>query len=460
MNRSRSIRPLRARSLSLAAILTFALCMLGAPHASAAPAPQPPAPAPPATELIPSDPAAWTPFAPRQQNAPASEVLKRGNGYALRLASNGTPFVYGGWRYRAEGIAGESWYRFRARAIPRNVQSLRESVTVQLRWRGEFGTNVAPTYVWDFRRLDSPPGAIEFDRLVQAPPRARAVELELVLQWTERGEVVWEDVSLTPAAAPPPRNVKVAAVWLRPRGSKTPADSVEQVAAFTEKVAAEHRPDIIVVGETINHAGAPGSLDEKAEPIPGPATERFGEIARRHSAYIVVGLVERAGRDLFNTGVLLDRTGRIAGIYRKVKIPFEELANGIAPGDALPAFDTDFGRVGILICHDTSFPEPARELSINGAELILVPIWGGRQTLVRARAMENGVFLATGGYDYDSEIIDPLGRVLASVPNDQGPAVAVATINLNHRYREDWIGDWRDTVNKQRRSIPFTAPIP
>jgi len=158
--------------------------------------------------------------------------------------------------------------------------------------------------------------------------------------------------------------------------------------------------------------------------------------------------------------VLLDREGRVAGKYRKVQLPREEVAGGIAPGDSFPVFATDFGKVGIMICHDASFVEPARELALNGAELILVPIWGGRQPLVRARAIENGIWLATSGYDYDSEIIDPLGRVLASVPHDKGPGVAVADIDLSERFREDWIGDWRDTVNKQRRSAPYRFRIP
>lgn len=104
-----------------------------------------------------------------------------------------------------------------------------------------------------------------------------------------------------------------------------------------------------------------------------------------------------------------------------------------------------------MICHDTSFPEPAVELSRAGAELILVPIWGGRTPLVRARAIENGVWLATAGYDYDSEIVDPQGNVLASVPHDTAAGAAVAEIDFNRTFPEPWIGNWRDTVGKQRR---------
>jgi predicted amidohydrolase len=208
---------------------------------------------------------------------------------------------------------------------------------------------------------------------------------------------------------------------------------------------------VLLLGEAINHAGAPGSLDDHAELIPGPTTARFAELARRHSTYVAFSLLERSGPDIFNTGVLIDRRGTIAGTYRKVQLPQEEVAAGEAPGDAFPVFQADFGKVGLMICHDTSFPEPARELSRGGAELILVPIWGGRTPLVRARAIENGVWLATAGYDYDSEIVDPLGNVLASVPHDTAPGAAVAEIDFTRTFPEPWIGNWRDTVGKQRR---------
>jgi predicted amidohydrolase len=402
----------------------------------------------------------WKAFAPRAADVPSSRVLPgKGAAYALKLASGGKRFVYGGWRCRVEGIEPGGWYRFQARARPAKIASLRESVSVQLRWRGDFGGEVAPAYVWDFSKAGKAGEAIEFDGMVEAPPKSRAVDVELVLQWT-LGEVTWEALSLTRAPAPAPRKVKIAAVWLRPRGQKTGAGAVQQFAEYADRVATEHHPDVIVLGEMINHVGVSGSLDSVAEPVPGPTTERLGELARRHSTYIAFSVVEREGADLFNAGILLDRSGKIAGKYRKVQLPFEELSAGVAPGDSFPVFTTDFGKVGIMICHDASFVEPARELALNGAELILLPIWGGRQPLVRARAIENGVYLAAAGYDYDSEIVDPLGHVLASIPHDKGAGVAVAEIDLGKRFREDWIGDWRATVNKQRRAAPYRYRIP
>ncbi|MPZ18919.1 MAG: hypothetical protein GEV06_13540 [Luteitalea sp.] len=181
----------------------------------------------------------------------------------------------------------------------------------------------------------------------------------------------------------------------------------------------------------------------------------FSVPSSKYRSWIAFSIVERDGPDLFNTAVLLDRDGRIAGTYRKVQLPFEELSLGIAPGDRFPVFVTDFGTVGMLICHDASFPEAARELALKGVEMILMPIWGGRETLVRARAVETGLYVVTSGYSYPSEIISPLGEILAAAPLDKGPAVAVAEIDLTRRFPQDYIGDWRDTYQRQQRPSAY-----
>ena len=155
--------------------------------------------------------------------------------------------------------------------------------------------------------------------------------------------------------------------------------------------------------------------------------------------------------------MLLDRSGAIAGKYWKLQLPLAEVSGGITPGHSVPVFQTDFGRVALLICQDAAFPEPAREAAIRGAELLLVPIWGGKPSLTAARAIEQSMWVAASGYDYLSEIVDPLGAVIARVPVLNQPDSAVATIDLSRRFREDWSGDWRDVSNKQRRSEPYTA---
>lgn len=411
-----------------------------------------------AEELVPADGSCWKPFAPRSQNAPVGELRNGDEGYTLTSASGGKQHVYGGWRCRIEGIEPGDYYRLRARFTPRGFggsAGWQESLGAVIRWRGDFGGAVAPSYVWDAREPKGATGPYEFDRVLQAPPKTSGVDLELVLQWTATGEVNWQAISFEPAAAPAPRKVRVATVWLRPTNSPSGAASAQRFAEYIDRIAPEHRPDVIVLGEMINRVGASGRPDAHAEPIPGPTTEQLAQRARRYRSWIAFSIVERDGPDLFNTAVLLDRDGRIAGTYRKVQLPFEELSLGFAPGDRFPVFATDFGTVGMLICHDASFPEAARELALKGAEMILMPIWGGREALVRARAIETGLYVVTSGYSYPSEIISPLGEILASAPRDKGPAVAVAEIDLTGRFPQDYIGDWRDTYQRQQRSSAY-----
>ena len=253
----------------------------------------------------------------------------------------------------------------------------------------------------------------------------------------------------------------MAAIYDRPSGTQSGYESVQRVASYAEQVAIDHRPDIMVLGEQLNMIGAPGTPDSQAEPVPGTSSDVIAGVARRQAVNIVFGFVERVGDRLYNTAVLLDRNGNVAGKYHKVQLARPEAEAGMAPGDSVPVFDLDFGKVALLICNDLAFPEPAREAALQGADLLLVPFWGGRVSLARARAVENGIHLAISGYDQASEVVDPLGAVLASTGEITGaPKVAIADIDLSHRFREPWLGDWRDISNKERRTAPYRYRVP
>ena len=96
------------------------------------------------------------------------------------------------------------------------------------------------------------------------------------------------------------------------------------------------------------------------------------------------------------------------------------------------------------------FPEPARALALRGADLILLPIWGGNETLARARAIENHVFLVTSSYDMKTFIVDPTGAVLAEATPER--PVAVAEIRLDRKILQPWLGDMKTRTWKERRS--------
>jgi N-carbamoylputrescine amidase len=117
---------------------------------------------------------------------------------------------------------------------------------------------------------------------------------------------------------------------------------------------------------------------DRAEPIPGPSTERLGQLARQHGVVIVGSLFERRAPGLFhNTAVVLERDGRLLGRYRKMHIPddpgFLEKFY-FTPGDlGFEPIDTSVGRLGVLVCWDQWYPEAARLMALAGADLLLYP---------------------------------------------------------------------------------------
>ena len=120
------------------------------------------------------------------------------------------------------------------------------------------------------------------------------------------------------------------------------------------------------------------SLFDLAEPVPGPSTQLFGELARQHQVVIVTSLFERRAAGLYhNTAVVLEKDGSIAGTYRKMHIPddpgyYEKFY--FTPGDlGIHPIDTSVGRLGVMVCWDQWYPEAARLMALQGAELLIYP---------------------------------------------------------------------------------------
>jgi len=402
-------------------------------------------------------PAGWSLWTPRPETAPRTfvdNVSSRAGRGALAISGNSNPAVCGGWERVVKGIQAGEWYRFSACYRSAGLDYEPRQVVARLDWRTaegkragqpDYAYRTTPDGEWTRVSLDAP-----------APEGAAAVAIQLLLWYAPRATVWWDDVSLDRIPPPAPRNVTIAAVNLRPRNTGSPEASVSQFITAAD-TAITTKVDLILLPEGITKVGTSATYAGVAEPVPGPTTGKLGELARRHDAWVAAGIYEREGTVVYNTAVLLDRSGRLAGKYRKVYLPREETEGGMTPGSDYPVFDTDFGKLGMMICWDVQYADPARALALRGAEIILLPIWGGNELLARARAIENHLFLVSSGYSFPTEIVDPEGKVIASAPNTG--AVAIATLDLNRRYVDSWLGNMRGRFMKELRLDVPVEPV-
>jgi len=218
-------------------------------------------------------------------------------------------------------------------------------------------------------------------------------------------------------------------------------------------------------------------LFDLAEPVPGPSTEALARAAKAAGVAVIVPLFERRAVGLYhNTAAVIDATGELAGLYRKMHIPddpafYEKFY--FTPGDlGFRAFDTHAGRIGTLICWDQWYPEGARLTALKGASILFYPTaigwhphekqqYGAAQlqawqTMQRSHAIANGVYVAAvnrvgherldpsaPGLEFwgSSFLCDPFGIVVAQAATDR-EEILIGEVDL-------------DRMEEVRRNWPF-----
>ena len=260
------------------------------------------------------------------------------------------------------------------------------------------------------------------------------------------------------------------------------ADTADNMSRLSEGIAllAQRGAGLIVLQELHNSLYFCQTEDvntfEQAEPIPGPSTDFFGQLARKHQVVIVTSLFEKRATGLYhNTAVVIERDGTIAGKYRKMHIPddpayYEKFY--FTPGDmGFQPINTSVGRLGVLVCWDQWFPEAARLMAMRGADLLIYPTAIGysandtpeeqqRQreawtTIQRGHAVANGLPVITVnrvGHEVDpsnltqgiqfwgsSFVAGPQGEILYCAPeNDEKQEIVAIDLDHSEQVRRWW----------------------
>ncbi len=202
---------------------------------------------------------------------------------------------------------------------------------------------------------------------------------------------------------------------------------------------------------------------EFAEPIPGPLSDRMSHLAKTNNLILIAPMYEEEMKGVFyNTAIVLDNNGTLLGKYRKTHIP--HLGPGFwekfyfRPGNlGYPVFDTMYGKIGIYICYDRHFPEGARALGLNGAEIVFNPsatvqglsdhLWTLEQP---AHAVANGYFIAAinrvgespwkmGTFYGSSYVANPRGEIVKQASSEKDELLVVdIDLDMIKEVRSTW----------------------
>lgn len=204
---------------------------------------------------------------------------------------------------------------------------------------------------------------------------------------------------------------------------------------------------------------------ELSEPIPdGPTTQACVALAQRHHLHLVVGLPERDGSRYYNSAIVVGPSG-VVGSYRKTHLFFEETLF-FSPGTSgLQVWDIGPARIGVMICFDWYYPEVARTLALQGAEIVCHPsnlVLPHCPDAMVTRALENRIFSVTanrigeearGGkppltFIGNSEVVSPNGRILSRASRDQ-EELTVVEIDITEA-RDKSINPYNDVLKDRR----------
>ena len=277
------------------------------------------------------------------------------------------------------------------------------------------------------------------------------------------------------------RKVNVSCVQMQPHAADYEYN-LKKMEGFVESVMRSRPETDLIVFPELATTGYVCTNDEfeamTRTAAEDPSVKRMGALAAKYGVMLIYGFSERDPDDpsiLYNAAAILGKDGTLMGTYRKVH-PFLNEKKWCTAGSEYPIFDTDFGRIGVMICWDTAFPEVARTYALKGCDLLVVCTnWEITEAedwpmdtaadwdlVTRARAFDNTLHLVSAnrvgndrglGFFGHSNIIDPVGKVIASLDEPtEGVLFSSLDLSLTKKRREEYY-----TILADRRPDTYGA---
>ncbi|WPP48235.1 carbon-nitrogen hydrolase family protein [Catalinimonas niigatensis] len=221
-------------------------------------------------------------------------------------------------------------------------------------------------------------------------------------------------------------------------------DSLEQViqsAIRKMEMVSSYKPDIICLPEFFHVQGLRNkklSVEEASEEPIGKITQPLADFARQQQCYVIAPVFTKEDNTCYNAAVLIDRSGKMVGEYRKARPTESEIADGIAPGHFdPPVFETDFGKIGIQICFDIEWLDGWQRLKQKGAEIVFWPsaFAGGKK--VNTMAWWHKFHVVSSTQKNTTKICKPSGEEIAWSGNYSQWGVC-APLNLEQAVLHSW----------------------
>jgi predicted amidohydrolase len=412
----------------------------------------------------------------------ATPVTSRDEGPQAKfhIKGNGTGICAGGWQFVFANVEEGRGYHFQAQVRHTGLDFPRDNLVAVVLWDQWAPSQKATgTRPWNYllpKAVDN--STVELEATLKAPPGATHLTIRYLLRWSRRGTSTWTAPTVKKVDLPERNPVKICIVNVPKKsrrgpetrslteGTNLPDDIAERVDLWGNLVlkACQQAPQLIVMPEVVISGK---DMVEGAITVPGPATRPFQRIAQAHDVFIVLGVREREADTIYNSAVLVSPQGKIAGVYRKVHLAVAEGFSGEMPGDSFPIFDTSIGRIGCLICMDTSVSESARMLGLGGVDIVCFPIMGDMRAsrwtpgppafdesrwkaIMRTRAIDNQACMAVARNNVQGScIIDRSGKIMAW--NDGTRDMIFATLPAEDGYRLWNGGDFREVIFLLRR---------